>query len=88
MANVVAAVVLLSYCGVSKGQRIDIPLEEVEIVLSRHLHTGIDSLYNRHWIYSSGVKKILLRGDGFPKGTFEQLLDTIARLQRETVASK
>lgn len=70
------------------GKLTAIPLGDVEIVLSRHLRTDFDSFFNRRFIYSSDAKKIVVLCDGFPKGTFEQILDTIVRLQREAAISE
>jgi hypothetical protein len=70
---------------VNGQQRTIIPIEDIEIVLSQHLQGGFDGLANRRWLYSTDSKKIMVLCDGFPKGTFEQILDTIVRLQREAV---
>ncbi len=68
-------------------QRTIIPIEDIEIVLSRHLHTDSDSLINRRWLYSTCGRKILILCDGFPKGTFDQILETIDRIQHEAHTS-
>ena len=70
------------------GRPTVIPIGDVEIALSRHLQDGFDALAGRRWLYSTESKKIMVLCDGFPKGTFEQILDTIVRLQREAVTSE
>jgi len=71
----------------TKGQPTVIPISDVEVTLSQHLQGGFDGLANRRWLYSTHSKKIAVLCDGYPKGTFEQILNTIVRLKQEDVAS-
>ena len=45
-----------------------------------------DTVLNSHWFYSTEGEMIIVRGDAYAKGAFDQMLKIIGDLQKETAA--
>ena len=45
-----------------------------------------DTVLNSHWFYSTEGETIVVRGDAYPKGTFDQMLKLIGDLQNKSAA--
>ncbi len=77
--------IIISNWGISgpttNRRHISLSLNEIDIPKSRAQRNWYEWLYNTRKIYASNGEKVFVYCDAYAKGAFEQMLQTIGRLQ-------
>lgn len=68
-----------------KRRRATLTISKIDLAKS-YRQDWRDTLFNSHWFYSTEGETIIVRGDAYAKGAFDQMLKIIGDLQNESAA--